>query len=163
MTYALVENGDVKVTGMLPAAARHPETGELFSPPDGQWTDELAAQYNWLPVVEVAKPADTLTDTYDLSYEMIDGQPTQVWTMRPWTPAQAEDEAARVARETQRATVRAIVNDLRTEKGTLQAVLDTPNATIKADPQVYIKDVARAAKRIADASIDLAKFVKEMA
>lgn len=55
--------------------------------------------------------------------------------------------------------VQAIVEDLKAEKARVQVTIDTPNATINASPAGYVKDNARAAKRIADAAIDLAKFV----
>lgn len=49
-----------------------------------------------------------------------------------------------------------IIEDLKVEKDRLQVVIDKANAQIgPADT----KDVARAAKRIADAAIDLAKYV----
>ena len=49
--------------------------------------------------------------------------------------------------------------DLQAEKARAQVVIDKPNNTITGGDT---KDVARAAKRIADATIDLAKFVKNM-
>ena len=65
--------------------------------------------------------------------------------------AQAQYEAGRLI-------VRQIVTDLRAEKARAQAVIDTPNATIKSNPAPYVVDVARAAKRIADAALDLARY-----
>lgn len=67
-------------------------------------------------------------------------------------------EAAAAPREADRLTVRAIITDLQAEKARAQAVIDTPNATIKSNPAPYVNDVARAAKRIADAAIDLARY-----
>ena len=69
------------------------------------------------------------------------------------------EAAAQAQREADRLTVRQIVIDLRAEKARAQAVIDTPNATIKSNPAPYVVDVARAAKRIADAAIDLARYV----
>lgn len=68
-------------------------------------------------------------------------------------------QAAQAAYEAQRLTVKAIIADLKAEKDRAQAVIDTPNATIRTNPAPYIVDVARAAKMIADAAIDLARYV----
>lgn len=76
--------------------------------------------------------------------------------------ARIAEANAKTAREAQRTLVKAIVTDLQLEKDRVQPTIDATKATINADPGAYIKDVARAAKRIADANIDLAKFVKDM-
>lgn len=85
---------------------------------------------------------------------------------RPYTAAEnaavdqvIAQEQARIDREATRTAIRAIVTDLKAEKARAQAVIDKTNATITA---ADTKDVARAAKRIADATIDLARFVKDM-
>lgn len=90
-----------------------------------------------------------------------------VLSVTPYTAEQnsaadlADAEAAAAAeREAVRLLVGAIITDLKAEKARAQTVIDADNATIKANPQSYIKDCARAAKRIADAAIDLARFVK---
>jgi len=70
----------------------------------------------------------------------------------------AKTEQAAVHNET-RDRVRAIIDDLQAEKARVQPTIDASNATINANPAGYIKDNARAIKRIADATIDLAKFV----
>lgn len=54
-------------------------------------------------------------------------------------------------RETIRGSLPDIHADLDAEKQRLQAVLDTPNQTIKADPQVQIIRTARATLRAIDA------------
>ena len=69
------------------------------------------------------------------------------------------EAAAQAQREADRLTVRQIITDLQAEKARAQAVIDTPNATIKTNPAPYVVDVARAAKRIADAAIDLARYI----
>ena len=89
-----------------------------------------------------------------------------VASTRPYT---AEENAAadaaitaaavRAQQEADRLTVRQIITDLRAEKARAQAVIDTPNSTIKTNPAPYVVDVARAAKRIADAALDLARYV----
>lgn len=62
------------------------------------------------------------------------------------------------AAQARRAAVKLIVTDLKVEKDRVQAVLDKTNAQITPSDT---KDVARAAKRIADAAIDLARLLTE--
>lgn len=65
-------------------------------------------------------------------------------------------EQAQAALEAQRAAVKLIVTDLKAEKDRVQPIIDKDNSLLKlAD----VKDVARAAKRIADAAIDIAKLL----
>lgn len=140
---------------------------------DGQWVDFIdpdtlaawEARHGWLPVVETPRPEDTETVKHDEAVVLVDGVPTQTWTARPWTQAelaaQAKEkarEAARVEREATSAKVKAIIADLQAEKVRAQAVIDKTNASITG---ADTKDVARAAKRIADAAIDLARFVRD--
>lgn len=89
-----------------------------------------------------------------------------VLTVTPYTAEQnaaadqiAAEAAARAEREADRAIVRAIVTGLQAEKARAQVVIDKANNQISG---ADTKDVARAAKRIADAAIDLARFVKDI-
>ena len=89
-----------------------------------------------------------------------------VTSTRPYTASEnaaadqtAIQEQARLAYEATRQAIKAIVTDLQAEKDRVQVVLDKTNANITA---ADTKNVARAAKRIADATIDLARFVKDM-
>lgn len=98
----------------------------------------------------------TVTD-YDSTGTMV-GQP------RAYTPeenaaadSRAAEAAAGAAREATRAAVQAIVVDLQAEKARVQPIIDKANAQITG---ADTKDVARAAKRIADAAIELARFVQ---
>ena len=109
--------------------------------------------------MSASRPADTATDTHEPTYTVDGATVTQTWTPRPWTAEELAARAEQAAYEAQQATVKAIITDLRTEKTRAQTVIDTPNATIKTNPAPYIVDVARAAKRIADAAIDLARYV----
>ena len=109
--------------------------------------------------VTVARPA-RLTTPHNLApVALVAGVPTQQWTARPWTAEELAAKAEQAANEALRATVKAIINDLRAEKARAQTVIDTPNATINTSPAPHIKDAARAAKRIAGAAIDLARYV----
>lgn len=157
--YAHIAGAAVEHVGALPHAARRLDTGQWVTPPPDGWTGELAAACGWLPVVESPRPADTATDTHEPTYTR-DGQTVvQSWTPRPWTAEELAAQAEQAAYDAQRLTLKAIITDLRAEKSRAQTVIDTPNATIKTNPAPYIVDVARAAKRIADAAIDLAKYV----
>ena len=89
-----------------------------------------------------------------------------VTSTRPYTAgenaaadAAAAEAAAQAQHAADRLTVRKIITDLQAEKARAQAVIDTPNSTIKSNPAPYVVYVARAAKRIADAAIDLARHV----
>lgn len=85
---------------------------------------------------------------------------------RPYTPdeialiaASNDANLAREARRQQRTLVSAMIADLQLEKDRVQPIIDKLNADLTLSD---IKAVARAVKRIADADIDLAKFVKDM-
>lgn len=89
---------------------------------------------------------------------------TQIGQPRDYTPeenaaadSRAEQATVGAAREANRAAVAAIVNDLQAEKARVQPIIDKANASITG---ADTKDVARAAKRIADAAIELARFVQ---
>ena len=91
--------------------------------------------------------------------QLVDGLPVREWTWRAWTAEEIAAQEAAAAYEAQRLLVKAIIADLRAEKNRAQTVIDATNATINNSPASYIKDTARAAKRIADAAIDLARYV----
>jgi len=85
---------------------------------------------------------------------------------RPYTAAENASADAMVATEAlnaaQKATrerVKLIVTELQAEKDRVQLVIDKTNANITG---ADTKDVARAAKRIADAAIDLARLLTDV-
>lgn len=92
------------------------------------------AATGWAAVVEVPRPADTATTTTDLSYALISGAPTQVWTERPWTQAEL-DQQARQAVATQLVTATSTdltkLNDAITALATLLAD-DTVAGSLRA-------------------------------
>jgi len=96
--------------------------------------------------------------TYDETGTLIETRPYTA-EENAAADAAAEVEQERLARRATRAAIKAIVTDLQAEKARAQVVIDKPNNTITGGDT---KDVARAAKRIADAAIDLARFVKDM-
>jgi hypothetical protein len=84
---------------------------------------------------------------------------------RPYTAAEnaaadaaAAAAAADAARTATRAAVRLIVTDLQAEKDRMDPIIAKSNAQITA---ADTKDVARSARRIADAAIELARFVQD--
>lgn len=140
---------------------------QVGTPPDkafaeGRWWDlrsldpvALAAA-GWIPAEASLSPAATATVTYDQSWAVVGGKAVQSWTERPKTTAELAADTARASQEVTRTAVKAIVNDLQAEKARCDVVLAKTNAAITG---ADTKDVARAAKRIADAAIDLARFV----
>lgn len=119
MTYAQVTANEVTtVAGRLPNAGRRLDSRAwvLGLPTAGA---ELQAACGWFPVVDVARPADTATDTHDRSVELVDGQPTVVWTQRPWTP----DELAARQADSNRTTIDAAITQALAE---LQQLVDAP-------------------------------------
>ena len=103
-TYAHIAAGAIDQVGALP---------RLWF--DGsRWWDyradsSQAGQSGWLPLVEVTRPADTGTTTTDLTFTLVDGKPTQVWTVRPWTTAELAARAAESTRVSLDDRVRAAV------------------------------------------------------
>ena len=140
----------------------------LGNPPDLEWDGtrwwdlrdpEIRTARGWLEVTETPRPDPIEGGVFESSVALVDGLPVRVWTWRAWTAEEIAGQAEIAAREADRAAVKAIITDLRAEKGRAQNVIDTANSTINASPASHIKDTARAAKRIADAAIDLARYV----
>ncbi len=113
----------------------------------------------WFPIALAPRPPDTDTDTYVEDVTLVDGLPVQTWTSRPWTAEQLAARQAAADRKANRAAVKAIITDLQAEKARCDVVIAKPNNTITG---ADTKDVARAGKRIADAAIELARFVRDM-
>ena len=131
---------------------------------DGRWWDlrdrDLAtlALVGWFPVTEVTKPADTASTTWDPVFTPAGSVVNQSWVERPKTAEEITADTVAAEREAARVAIRAIVNDLQAEKDRCDVVLAKTAAQINGGDT---KDVARAAKRIADAAIDLAKFLRD--
>lgn len=98
--YALVQNNTIQSVGGLPASARRLDTQEWVM---GLATAGAALQQacGYYPVTDTARPADTATDTFDRSVQLVNGTPTVVWTERPMTAP----ELANVAANTNRTTI----------------------------------------------------------
>ena len=115
---------------------------------------------------DTAKPHNNVLWQADDATRTVTDYTTNPPTTRPYTAAESAEanaainaQAAAAAREATRAAVRAIITDLQAEKARAQTVIDKTNGSITGGDT---KDVARAAKRIADAAIDLARLVRDM-
>lgn len=96
------------------------------------------AAVGMMVVVDVPKPADTATQTSDCTYQMVNGLPTMVWTMRNKTAE--ELSAYNEDGITNRLAQVHLVNMLN--------LINTTNATINAGPAPYMKDIARAVRSL---------------
>jgi hypothetical protein len=157
MSYAHVTDDTIDYVGALP---------EIWNDGTRDWdlrpddiTPEQLAEIGWYEVVRVQRPPDTETTTHDESVTLVDGVPTQTWTEREWTTEELEVQDREEEHAATKSRVALIIDELQAEKARVQPAIDASNATINSSPAAYIKDNARAAKRIADAAIDLAKYV----
>jgi hypothetical protein len=119
------------------------------------WVETERPPEQELPVVETPMPPPDPTGTWEWHIEKIDGVPTQVWELEPYSPEDLDAIQAERDRLAQRAVVRQVVTDLQAEKDRAQTIIDKTNALITAGDT---KDLARSVKRIADACIDLARY-----
>lgn len=90
---------------------RKTSDGFLLTPPEGGWTEELAALCGFVPVVDTPRPDDTATTTHDRSVELVNGTPTVLWTQR----AKTADELAAVQQEQHRSTLDQAIADAITD------------------------------------------------
>ena len=98
--YAHTTDGTIDQIGALPALWLGPTRWHDWRGDPATWATQ-PADWGWLPVVETPRPADTATHTSDPApVALVDGVPTQQWTVRPWT---AEELAAQAEAEQQQA------------------------------------------------------------
>ena len=141
MSYALVVDGQIQTEGSLPASAasaRHRRVGH-GTRRRRRWSCSRRAATSRSPTTE--RPPDTETETTDRSLELVDGTPTETWTVRPKT--QEEIDAA-TASENQKA----IVTNLEEDMANMDAILAMTNADINANPAAVIKEICRMNKRL---------------
>ena len=81
-------------TERSPQAKEAKPDGFVLGRPEGGWDAPTLAMLGFVTVVEVARPADTATDTYVSGTSRSGSVVTRTWTARPWT---AEELAARAA------------------------------------------------------------------
>jgi hypothetical protein len=116
-TYAIVVDDAILRVGSRPKAYRN-HTGLQYA------TDEQLADLGILPVVDVPRPADTDTHTFERSIELVAGVPTVAWTQRAWTVDELTARTAATNERTIRTEVEQALADLRLitgSSGTLTA------------------------------------------
>lgn len=156
--YAHVTDGTVDQVGGLPQL--------VFA--DGRWWDlrpkdtELLATLGWYEVVQTRRPDDTPTETSDLEYVFADGTVTQVWVAREWTTEESAAALRAANEQALRNGLQAVITTALERQATVQAVIDTPNATIRDSPAPHIVAIARATKRQDRAIIRLARLAGDL-
>ena len=105
--YAHTTDGTIDQVGALPTLWLGPTRWHDWRGDPEMWATQ-PADWGWQPVVEVPRPADTATHTSDPApVVLVDGVPTQQWTVRPWTAeeltAREQADAERVRYETHEA------------------------------------------------------------
>jgi hypothetical protein len=150
MTYAHVDT-----TGAIDMVSESPPKA-IASRPNGpldvdlrSGDPELLAQWGWFEIVSTPRPADTATETYELTLIVVDGVPTETWVARPLT----NEELA--GGETQ-SNVDQLVEESNEAVDKLIAVVEKlnvltamSNSIINNNPAAIIKDLARECKTIA--------------
>lgn len=106
MDFARVINGEI-VDGEPPF---------IFYPKDGGSPIDLRdrdlgtlASLNYYPVVKVPKPEDTVTTSYQLSHEVVNGKPTQKWVEHTLTAEELDDKALLTSLESRLTALEALV------------------------------------------------------
>jgi hypothetical protein len=144
MTYALVDGDTIESEhGSLPESARRLDTGDWVLGLREYGTVEQQQACGYFEVVDTPRPADTATDTYVRSLELVAGIPTETWTARPWTAEELASKAQVAVETTLRSNPQTHIDVLVASLAALQTLVDTPNATINASPASYVKGVAR--------------------
>jgi len=121
--YALVQSNATQSVGRLPASARRLDTQEWVM---GLETAGATLQQacGYFPVTDVPRPADTATDTFDRSVQLVNGTPTVVWTRRPMTA----QELANVTATANRATIQQQATTALDTNRTFLAIASPTNA-----------------------------------
>jgi len=152
--YALVQDNTIVEWGPLPGIWVH--EGNQYNL-QGMSDSELAA-LGWLPVVETDRPPNAPTTAYDMTVELVNDIPTQVWTARPATPEESEiygqvSNADQLKTESGEAIAK-----LELVVTNLNLITNMTNATINNNPAAVIKDLARECKTIARQAIREARL-----
>jgi hypothetical protein len=140
MSYALVIDGTIEAEGPLPSSARRLDTGAwvmgLATAPV-----ELQQATGWYEVTDTPRPADTATDTFDRTLELVGTTPTVVWVQRPKTA----EELTAATEATNQATIQ---TNLEQDLAAMQATIDATNASINSNVAPHVKAIARAIRRL---------------
>lgn len=100
-------------------------------------TDEELAECGWFRVVNVARPADTPTQTTNRSLTLVAGVPTETWTARPKTQAELDND-----RDTANAaTIRQQANGALDVNRTYLALAAPTNAQVVAQVRALTQEM----------------------
>jgi hypothetical protein len=143
--YALVQNDAIVEHGPLP---------DVWNDGTRDWdlrpmTDPELADLGWLPVMELPRPEDTTTTTYDYSVQLVDGKPTTVWTERSKTQGELDSDESEANTDEMTTESDLSVDKLVAVISALNAITDMTNANINANPAAVIKTLTRECKTIA--------------
>ena len=168
MAYALVTGGVIQ-------AVRYPGRWEIklsdgarLSPPEDGWTPQLAALCGFVPIVEVARPADTPTHTHDRTVALLVGVPTEVWTQRAKTAGELAADTQQANRATIDAQFLAYIAGADTAIANMQAVIDSPQPSFVNLAQALtqmqalttaVKQVATTEREHIKKTVALARYV----
>lgn len=133
--YAQIKGGVINVVAPLPTGAGYGPDGKLHDYSKQSEVDAYIADGGWTLVTEAIRPLDTATHTYTLSYSVINGVATQVWTATPKTSDVIAAETA-VANKT---SLDQKVRDAIKVDGSLKALLGTGTDVAPALTNAAIK------------------------
>jgi hypothetical protein len=130
--YARIENGEILEVG-TPTHRPVYYAGRSWDCRNPEVREQYIIAANWIEVVTSPRPADTATDTSDLTYAMVEGLPTEVWTIRPWTTEELNAQEAEQARDeltdTEDLAARLVRLDAYATDPEIVAALDRTNST----------------------------------
>ncbi len=136
MSYALVVSNSIQTEGGLPLSARRQDTQQwVMGLRDASVTLQRAC--GWYLVVEVARPADTPTHTYDRTLTLPAGIPTVTWVQR--LKVQAEIDAATA--DTNNTTLRQQAETAITNNIDYLAIVGPTNAQVVAQVRALTRHV----------------------
>jgi hypothetical protein len=160
--FAHVVDGVIEHTSAAPMYKVWNEQTRVFDTSNDREDLAALAEAGWYPVTDAPKPDDTDTGTTEYTVQLVDGTPTVVWKPRDWT---AEELVARQSDSNERAlrdSMSTLVGRALDRQAAMQAIIDTQNSTINANPAQYIKLIARAEKRSASDVLRMARLVGGM-
>lgn len=113
MTYALINDGDVKAVGPLPGSARRLDTRQwvmgLASAPS-----DLVEVCGWFPVADTPPTHDPALEVLEVGgVDVVDGRPVRAYTVRVKTADELADDADVADRQMKREQVGNAVAALR--------------------------------------------------
>jgi len=133
--YAQIKGGVINVVAPLPTGAGYGPDGKLHDYSKQSEVDAYIADGGWTLVTEAVRPLDTATHTYTLSYSVINGVATQVWTATPKSGSQIMEETSAANKTSLDQKVRDAIK----VDGSLKALLGTGTDVAPALTNAAIK------------------------